>query len=491
MNRQGGGGGVPAEGDDTAGRWAVREDACGGTLDRIEELQKQICSLQAEQVRQVAAFVEQRNRLDADLGVPSGPAQYRCLVAEISLACNLSSLTAQSFVADAYSLATAHPFTLAALDAGTINLTAARTVARETRLLDDPATQALADQVIAEEISDVTPGKIRALVEQRVIEIDPDAAARRAVQERADRHISIAAGTPGTAYLNAYLPAEQAAACWQALHDQARGLRADGDPRSISHLMCDTFVERVTGASKPRDCKVHLDLVMTDTALLGGDDTPAHLTGCGPIPASVARLIAATSNTWVKRLYSDPIDSTLLTADTRRRRFDGALREFIVARDRHCRGIKCASPIRDIDHITPFANAGRTSVANGQGLSKNCHTTREHPRMRLDHGALSALVTWTTPSNRIYRSLPPPALGVGATTAAQRRRRHWLLHPPNSQLERLLLHSNLTALRGRQTVRAASRPPDTSRQLTQSRRTKSSRKLRNARLSSGFRHRKM
>jgi hypothetical protein len=172
--------------------WAVREDACAGTLDRISELQKQICSKQDEQIRLLAAYVEQRNMLDADLGVPSGPAQYRCLVAEVAIACNVSNLSAQSFLA----------------------------------------------------------AKVRALVEQRVIEIDPDAAARRATQERAHRHVSIASGTPGTAHLNASLPVEQATACWHALHDQARGLRADGDPRSISHLMCDTLVERLTGVNK-------------------------------------------------------------------------------------------------------------------------------------------------------------------------------------------------------------------------------------------------
>jgi hypothetical protein len=449
--------------DDGPGPWAIREDACAGTLDRISELQKQICAIQAEQIRLLATFVGQRNELDADLGVPSGPAQYRCLVAEVAIACNFSNLTAQSFLADAYSLATAYPCTLAALDDGTVNLSAARAVAREARLLDGPDAQALADRVIAEELPDVSPGRVRALVEQRVIEIDPDAAARRAVQERADRHVSIAPGTPGTAYLNAYLPAEQATACWHALHDQACSRRADGDPRSISHLMCDTLVERLTGVSRPGDTKVHVNLVMADTTLLGGDDNPAELTGCGPIPATVARLIATTGNTWVKRLYSDPVDSTLVAADSRRRRFDGALREFVIARDRHCRGIKCASPIRDIDHLEPHADGGRTTATNGHGLSKNCHTTREHPRMRLERDDASGVVIWTTPSKRTYRSLPPPTLGPGATTAKERRYRRWLLRPPSSILERRLIHGNITALRDRHSSPTSPSPPTSQR----------------------------
>ncbi len=409
------------------------------TLDSIGDLQRQICALQAEQVRQVAAFVDQRNSLDADLGVPDSPGRYRSLIAEISIACNVSTLTAQSYVADCYNLATKHPHTLAALRHGKLNVTTARAVARETQLLNDPAQQALADQVIAEEAADVPAGKIRALVERRVIEIDPDAAARKATRERADRHVTVNPATPGTAYLAAYLPAEQAAACWHALDDHARSLRAAGDDRSISHLMCDTLVERVTGATKPDDVKVHLNLVMTDTTLFGADDNPADLTGCGPIPAPVARLIATTGNTWVKRLYTDPLDGTLTAADTCRRRFDGALRDFITIRDQHCRGINCASPIRDIDHIIEYANGGATTANNGHGTSTNCHTTREHPLMRLYHDQLTDVVTWRTPSGLTYHSLPPVALGAGGATGRQRRHRSRLLHPPPSTMEQRLI----------------------------------------------------
>lgn len=431
-------------GQEPVSRWAEREDALTARLGTITDLQRQICRLHAEQVQQVAAFVDERNALDADFGVSLSPGQYRSMVAEVSIACNFSTLTAQSFLADAYDLATRHPFTQAALAEGKVNLPTARAVARETRLIDHADQQALADQVIAEELSDVPPNKVRALVERRVIEIDPDAAARKATTERADRHVRVEPGTPGTAYLTAYLPAEQAAACWHSLDDHARSLRAAGDDRSISHLMCDTLVERITGIAKLADTKVHLNLVMSDATLFGADDKPAELVGCGPIPAPVARLIATTGNTWVKRLYADPVDGSLAAADTKRRHFDGHLRDFVLVRDQHCRGIRCASPIRDIDHVLEYANCGLTTAENGQGLSENCHTMREHPRMRVDGDTESGVVTWHTPSGLTYRSLPPPVLGAGSTTARQRRHRGWLLHPPRSHLERRLIKCLLT-----------------------------------------------
>jgi hypothetical protein len=414
---------------------------CGASLDRITDLQHQICALQAEQVRQIAEFVGHRNALDADLGVSSSPAQYRCLLAEVALAAQSSITAASSFVSDAYALATWHPRTLGLLAAGTINLPVARTVAQSTRLLADADRQALADQVIAEELPDVPPAKVRSLVERRVIEIDPDAADRQATAARADKHISCTpTGIAGTAWFNAYLPAEEAASCWHALDDHARSLKAEGDQRSISHLMCDTLVARVTGASSLGDLTVHLDLLMSDTTLLGLDDKPAHLSRTGPLPAAVARHIATTGNTWVRRLYTDPVDASLSAADSRRRRFDGSLRSFIQARDNFCRGIQCASPIRDLDHIIEYSRGGRTTADNGQGLSKNCHSTRDHPAMHVNKDRATGSVTWTTPSNRTYRSLPPPAAGPGGTTAREREYRRWILHPPPSALEQRLLH---------------------------------------------------
>lgn len=428
----------------------AREDAVSATLDRVGALQREICRRQAEQAELVATFVQQRNGLDAELGVSMSPGQYRSLIAEVSIACNLSIMTAQSFTADCFDLATKHPFTLAALREGRVNITCARAVARETRLLADDAMQALADQVIAEEVGDVVPSRMRNLIERRVIEVDPDAAARKAVTERADRHIAYSPGVAGTAYLNAYLPAEQAAACWHALDGHARTLRAAGDARSISHLMCDTLVQRLTGTHSLNEVKVHLNLTMSDATLFGLDDRPGELVGCGPVPAPIARLIATTGNTWVKRLYTDPVDATLTTADTKRRRFDGALRDFIRARDQHCRGIHCAAPIRDIDHIVEHSRGGATKAGNAQGMSKNCHTTREHPHMQLDFDAETGVVAWMTPTKQTYRSLPPPAGGAGATTDMQRRYRTWMLHPPPSSLEQNFVRRLIRHQRQRQ-----------------------------------------
>ena len=53
---------------------------------------------------------------------------------------------------------------------------------------------------------------------------------------------------------------------------------------------------------------------------------------------------------------TDPATGVLSQRDPRRRAFTGALRAFLVARDRTCRNAWCGAPVRHIDHITRHAD---------------------------------------------------------------------------------------------------------------------------------------
>ena len=81
----------------------------------------------------------------------------------------------------------------------------------------------------------------------------------------------------------------------------------------------------------------------------------------------------------MRRLYTSPADGTLVAMDSRRRRFDGKLRQFLVTRDQTCRTPCCDAPIRHADHITPATDNGNTSAANGQGLCAACNYTKALP----------------------------------------------------------------------------------------------------------------
>ncbi len=427
------------------GEWRMHQDAMATRLEQIADIERRIAALQAEQVALTASFIDERLRFDEMHGFVSDAAQYRGMVAEVAIAKQVSASTAAGFMDDAWTLARHNPATLAALRTGRIALSAARAIARETAVLDDAGRRALADRVIAEEAPDLLPGKVRAMAEQRVTEIDPDAAGRRSLRERADKHLELQPAGSGMAWLSAYLPAEQAGSAFASVRDHARRLRAGGDPRSTSHLMCDTLVERLTGTTTDA-LPAQVNVVMTDATLLGLSDEPAQLVGVGSVPGAAARELATNGKAWLRRFLTDPVDGSLTHGDTRRRRIDGSLRALVTARDQHCRGIQCAAPITDLDHLREYAKGGPTTLDNAQGLSKGCHTAREDPRMRVDRNRHTGVVTWTTPSGLVYHSLPPPPHASGLTRT-QRNLRKLLLHPPPSRLEQHLTRQLVSHLR--------------------------------------------
>ena len=115
--------------------------------------------------------------------------------------------------------------------------------------------------------------------------------------EEAEKAVRAIMHGDGTGNLTALLPAEQAVAAWQTLDHEARCRRADGDDRSIDHLMCDLLVERVTGQTAASDLNLEVGVVIAASSLLAADQQPAKLVGHrggdhGVLPAGLARQLA-------------------------------------------------------------------------------------------------------------------------------------------------------------------------------------------------------
>ncbi len=421
---------VPVEVDPVVPAERVRglrelESSVRSALGRMGEIEGEVRRLQAEQVRCAVRFVWDQQEVDRRCGLSFSTEQDRVLVSEVAAARGTSTVSASSWLSDAFRLGDELPATLAALERGEVSWWAARSIAREVGFVDDLALRALADEVIAEEAPGLLPGQVKELARMRVVGIDPESAERRATVARADRYVSAVAGESGAGFLTAALPAEQVAACWSALNGHATAVYAGGDPagRSVSAIMCDTLVERLTGVATGDPVHTRVELVMDASTLLGLAERPARLVGLGPVPPRVARFIAASGDAWVRRLFCDPVDCSVLVQDSRARRFTGPLKRLILGRDQTCRGPGCGSRIKDIDHLVEHANGGRTSRRNGQGLSKGCHLMRDHPGVGVAADPASNAITWTLPSGASVTTLPPPALGHGSLDRDQLRRR--------------------------------------------------------------------
>lgn len=137
-----------------------------------------------------------------------------------------------------------------------------------------------------------------------------------------------------------------------------------------------------------------------DRPLTAGDDTT---------------VVGRAAQVWLRRLFADPVTGVLTGRDPRRRLFTGALRAFLVARDRTCRNSWCGAPVRHIDHLIRHRDEGPTDADNGQGLCARCNLARERPRHR-------------SPGPADYRG-PPPVLDAVPDQPEQR----WAARPAEQQ----------------------------------------------------------
>ncbi|SDU77460.1 HNH endonuclease signature motif containing protein [Jiangella alkaliphila] len=155
----------------------------------------------------------------------------------------------------------------------------------------------------------------------------------------------------------------------------------------------------------PRRRPVAVQVTIPFTALVGLDDQPGELDGYGPIPAHVARELAAGGVwTWLR---TDPATGQLLDRGTSRYRPTTALARFITARDRTCGAPGCHRPAReaDIDHAVPFAAGGPTSAANLQVLCTTHHLLKHRGGWRVAREP-DGTTRWRSPTGHRYDRPP-------------------------------------------------------------------------------------
>ena len=407
--------------------------------------------------------------------------------AQVGLARHESPSRGARLANAAVSLVRHLPHTLAALSVGAVNERRAELVVRATSHLDPTLRTRVDAEVVGAHLDpdDPTAGvgswgdrelerRVRACADR----LDAQAAVERCRLAEAERRVSIRPVPDAMALVSAWLPVAQAVAVHAALSRAALSAKAAGDDRCKGQVMADTLVELVTGQARADAVPVEVQLVMTDRALIEGDDTPAHVPGYGPVPAGLARglvardqgaapstaAVAAAGRTagglpdpaesgppeevrvWLRRLFTHPSTGTLVAMDSGRRLFPAGLRRFVVARDGTCRTPWCDAAIAHADHVAPYAEGGTTSAANGQGLCVRCNLVKEAPGWQSEvvhpgplmrdgtpreqrdcvashavpsAGRLPHTVRSTTPTGHSFLSTAPPVLqGVTPTAHA-------------------------------------------------------------------------
>ncbi len=164
------------------------------------------------------------------------------------------------------------------------------------------------------------------------------------------------------------------------------------------------------------------------TTLTGMGDEPAELAGYGPVPAHLARQIAADANSTWQRLLTDPASGRLLDIGRTRYRPPPGMAAFVRARDGECRHPTCRRPATtcELDHVTEWQHGGPTSEDNLCALCARHHDLKEHHDWQVvlhDDRTLE----WTTPTGHRYTSrpvdhrVPEPLVPLAATPGGRTR----------------------------------------------------------------------
>ena len=480
-------------------------------IDRIRALEDLKAAAAAAQAREAAELHASRVAGDGagDDAVAGARSEVgaaardlrRGVAAEIALARRESPHRGGRHLGLADALVAEMPHTFAALAVGRISEWRATILVRETAVLTaaDRATvdaELAGDPAALATLEALGDRALAARATQVAYRVDPRSVVARASRAEGERCVTVRPAPDTMAYLTALLPVRDAVTAHTALARAADTARSTGDPRTRGQLMADTLVTTLattlgstldstvgstlgtaTGdpgvSARPGPEDVALRLVMTDRALLDGDDEPAHLDGYGTVPASWARALVASTldpevpdhpvvvpgpgrarrgdtvgvdpldplavvvppaaRVFVKRLLTDAVGA-VTAMDSRARLAPTSLAALVRTRDLGtCRTPWCDAPARHVDHVVPHARGGPTSAANSPGLCQACNLTKELAgwRARVRDRAPTPsrhTVTITTPTGHTYVStaplLPgsapaPPGAPATSTSAAQ------------------------------------------------------------------------
>ncbi|MGW6173247.1 DUF222 domain-containing protein [Arthrobacter sp. NPDC055138] len=259
-------------------------------VDQLTARENAKDAIAAEQARLMVAL-DQRIRAErAAKGMPAAR-QGEGIAKQVGLARRESPNQGALLLGRAKVLVHQMPHTLQALETGKLNERRAAILISETDCLS-PEHRAAVDKELAgnpDRLHGLGNRRLEAEAKRAAYRLDPRAVVKRAAKAEADRHVSSRPEPDVMVSVRTLLPVVQGVAVMAALKQEADRQANAGDPRSRGQVMADTVFERVTGRTTADPATLEVQLVMTDRALLQGENEPARLTGYGIVPAQYAR----------------------------------------------------------------------------------------------------------------------------------------------------------------------------------------------------------
>ncbi|MFQ5555338.1 MAG: HNH endonuclease, partial [Acidimicrobiia bacterium] len=260
----------------------------------------------------------------------------------------------------------------------------------------------------------LTTGQLAARLRRLCIEVDPDDAADRYERAVEDRRVVCEPTTGGTAHLMALdVPPHRAAAVTHRINQIATSLRGDIETRTLDQIRADVMLDLLDGtadASRPSSGRGVVDIRIDLATLTGLEDSAGDLAGYGPVVADIARAVAEEQreSEW-RYAVTDPGTGGVVANGVSRRRPTASQRRHVETRDTTCVFPGCRMPATgcDLDHQTPWAQSGETTVDNLAPLCRHDHRIRHQANWthtRLANGTHQ----WTTTLGHTYTTSGTP-----------------------------------------------------------------------------------
>ncbi len=374
------------------------------TADALKKLAGLRSWIDAIEARIVAALAD-RTRDEVLHRFPSGnraeDMAQSVAASEVAFTLNIPERTAHRLVEESVQLTAKHSATLEALEAGSISRRHAILIADES-LGMPPNAVPLFERALLDQAQGMTVAKLARRARRLREEHHPQTLRFRKVKAEAERHVELQPDDDGMAWLHVYLPAEQACGIYQRLTSTARKVKTPDEPRTLTQLRADVFVDLLTHDcttnehSAWRGITAHVNVTVPVLALLdvlgedtgvpeddsagvhetpggraGGNMDPhglnqfAELEGYGPIDTATAARLAAHAPSFT-RILTHPVTGSVLDVGRETYRPPKHLQDWVRARDRTCRHPGCnrAAVACEIDHTVPWARGGTTSHFN-------------------------------------------------------------------------------------------------------------------------------
>jgi hypothetical protein len=371
-------------------------------LDVVTGWERQAAWLAGQQARVVAAAAA-RIRAEADSDYGDAELSENLVCTEIGTALRLAPSTAGRRVQVAEDLRERLPATCQALDEGTITYWQAMTIATGTTGLTGVQAQLIEARVLPKAGSTTAAG-LRKRIERARLILNPRDSSDRARQALDERTVTLVPVEDGMAELRAYGPAPQLQALYHAL-DIVAGRTPKTDGRRMGARRFDALLDAAVrcvdkpGCPPPTRVNATVFLTLDLSTLLGLTDHPGELHGYGPLPAPLARILAA-DNAWY-RLIHDPRTGAPLDIGTLKRKPSAGLVRWVRARDATCLFPGCfnAASRCDLDHRIRVVDHGPTNEANLAPLCPKHHRVKE---AGWRYTRYPDRIVWTSPYRRTY-----------------------------------------------------------------------------------------